>query len=415
MGYVVLVNLGVAAAVLLVARRRLERRRRVLVVGSINVDLYQRTKGGAVAFAGKPVDLTPIKGMTLPAASFVATPKVASQLSGDCKGKEEALVLTMDGPFVQKTGGKGANAAAAAGQTFRCEFLGNMGQLSTEENVALARDLAHYGAVSVERASTLAGQPTGTAYILLFEDNDNAILLIGGANQVWPPQTELEAPGGPLHAALQGAVCVMLQREVPAYVNVSTAKLARGLGVPVFMDVGGTDAPLDEALMPHICVVAPNESELTFISGVPTTDADGEVRKPLVRAAVAALRARFAAAGNPAVEVLVTLGAKGSMHFGPEWTPEGGEASGAHETRMGRFGLTTPDGRPKDTTGAGDCYRGSYVGMRYGEGRPIAEAMRWAAAAAACSVEVEGAMPSMPPCEQIAARGAQTVVGLEDF
>ena len=41
----------------------------------------------------------------------------------------------------------------------------------------------------------------------------------------------------------------------------------------------GTDAPLDEALMPHICVVAPNESELTFISGVPTTDADGDERR----------------------------------------------------------------------------------------------------------------------------------------
>ena len=415
MGYLVLVNGAIVAAVLLFARRRVARRRRVLVVGSINVDLYQRTKGGAVAFAGKPVDLTPIKGMTLPAASFVATPKIASQLTDDCTGKEEALVLTMGGPFEQKTGGKGANAAAAAGQTFRCELLGNMGQLSANQNVALTRDLAQIGAVSVERASTLPGQPTGTAYILLFEDNDNAILLIGGANQSWSPQAELEAPGGPLHAALQGAVCVMLQREVPAYVNVSTARLARRLGVPVFMDVGGSDAPLDEALLPHVCVVAPNESELAFISGVPTADADGEVRAPRVRAAVAALRARFAAAGNAHVEVLVTLGAKGSMHFGPRWTSEGGEASGAHETRMGRFGLTTADGRPKDTTGAGDCYRGSYVGMRYGEGRPIAEAMRWAAAAAACSVEVEGALRSMPPPEQIAARGAHAVLGLDDF
>ena len=35
----------------------------------------------------------------------------------------------------------------------------------------------------------------------------------------------------------------MLQREVPEYVNVAAARLAHALGTPVFMDVGGTDAP----------------------------------------------------------------------------------------------------------------------------------------------------------------------------
>ena len=33
---------------------------------------------------------------------------------------------------------------------------------------------------------TLEGLPTGTAYILLFDDNDNAIVLLGGANQEPP-------------------------------------------------------------------------------------------------------------------------------------------------------------------------------------------------------------------------------------
>ena len=99
------------------------------------------------------------------------------------------------------------------------------------------------------------------------------------------------------------------------------------------------------------------------------------------------------------------------MHFGAAW--QAGGAEGAHETRMGFFQLATADGKPKDTTGAGDCFRGSYVGMRYGEGRGVADAMRWAAAAAACSVEVEGAMPSMPPRAQIAARCAQPLLGLD--
>ena len=80
---------------------------------------------------------------------------------------------------------------------------------------------------------------------------------------------------------------------------------------------------------------------------------------------------------------------------------------------MGYFALSTPDGKPKDTTGAGDCFRGSYVGVRYGEGKGVEEAMRWAAAAA-CSVEVEGAMPSMPPRAQIEARVAQPLIAPDD-
>ena len=159
--------------------------------------------------------------------------------------------------------------------------------------------------------------------------------------------------------------------------------------------------------LPYISVIAPNESELTFVTGVPTSRADAGVAPELVREAAAALKAQFAAAGNGDVEVLVTLGSEGSMHFGSAWS---GDAAAAHETRMGRFELATADGRPRDTTGAGDCYRGSFVAKRYGEGASVEEAMRWAAAAAACSVEAEGALTSMPAREDIEARAATSLI-----
>ena len=123
--------------------------------------------------------------------------------------------------------------------------------------------------MATPRATTLPDVPTGTAYILLFDDNDNAIVLIGGANQEWPEATALAAPGGKLHAAVTECACVMLQREVPPHVNVAAAKLARDLGKPVFLDLGGTDAPLDPALLPYISVIAPNESELTSSPACP--------------------------------------------------------------------------------------------------------------------------------------------------
>jgi hypothetical protein len=67
--------------------------------------------------------------MTLPASSFVAHPKMAAQQSVASRyaaGEEEAFLLTMDGPFEQKTGGKGANAAA-------CELYGNLGKATAAQ------------------------------------------------------------------------------------------------------------------------------------------------------------------------------------------------------------------------------------------------------------------------------------------
>jgi len=160
-------------------------------------------------------------------------------------------------------------------------------------------------------------------------------------------------------------------------------------------------------------MISPNESELTFLTGV-STEAGGKVSKPLVRKAVHALKAKFGAAGNGAVQVLVTLGSEGSVHFGGAWDSSEGELAStgalAHETHMGTFALKTPDGKPLDTTGAGDCFRGSFVGAYYGDGKSLEEAMRWAAAAGTLSVQVEGAMPSMPPRDKIEAQCAEPLV-----
>ena len=70
-----------------------------------------------------------------------------------------------------------------------------------------------------------AAGPTGTAYILQFEDNDNAIVLVGGANQDWPGLASLLGgnEGSGLRAAIGRSSAVMLQREVPDHVNVAVA------------------------------------------------------------------------------------------------------------------------------------------------------------------------------------------------
>ncbi|EOD17825.1 hypothetical protein EMIHUDRAFT_464156 [Emiliania huxleyi CCMP1516] len=328
----------------------------VLVVGSINIDLYAKLREDRLSFGGSPpVDVMPVKGMTLPAASFV-----------------------------EKLDEAGLGGAAAA-----------------SDPISLVQSI---------------DGPTGTAYILQFEDNDNAIVLVGGANQDWPGLASLLGgnEGSGLRAAIGRSSAVMLQREVPDHVNVAVAQCAAALGKDVFMDVGGTDSPLDPALLPYLGVVAPNESELTFITGVETKGPDGKPELQRVRAAVAALKDSCRAAGNPSVEVLVTFGGEGSLHFGAGWDGAGeAAADGALplECRMGSFVLGTADGRPVDTTGAGDCFRGSYVAARYADGKGVAESLRWAAAAASLACEVEGAMVSMPDRASICERLEGPMVG----
>lgn len=388
----------------------------VLVIGSINVDLYQRMSPSSIKLAGSDIDVAPIRGMTLPAKSFVANHGISEQLSGVVNfvcGEEETLLLQIDGPFEQKTGGKGANAAAAAGQSFRCELICNMGKKSAEQNKELLADLKTYGNVDTRRSEFIDG-PTGTAYILLFADGDNAILLLGGANQSWPSCPVAES-GSRIYTAIEQCVALMLQREIPDRINVEVARIAKLLGKPVFMDVGGTDAPLDENLMPYISVIAPNESELAFISGV---ELGGGSIKDRVRKGVAALKAKFELVGNSDIEVLVTLGSQGSMHFAAAWTHSGVEdAAGMlpHEFYMGTFRPSTENGKPADTTGAGDCYRGSFVAVRYGEGKSLAEAMKWASAAGSLSVGIVGAMPSMPLRCDIEERVKQELVVCPQF
>ena len=45
--------------------------------------------------------------------------------------------------------------------------------------------------VGIRGCRVVPDQPTGTAYILLFPDGDNAIVLLGGANQAWGERREV--------------------------------------------------------------------------------------------------------------------------------------------------------------------------------------------------------------------------------
>ncbi len=56
------------------------------------------------------------------------------------------------------------------------------------------------------------------------------------------------------------------------------AKLAAAAGVPVILDAGGVEGPIDPAILPCLTLLSPNETELARLTGLPT-DSEAQVRR----------------------------------------------------------------------------------------------------------------------------------------
>lgn len=80
-------------------------------------------------------------------------------------------------------------------------------------------------------------------------------------------------------------------------------KVASSSGVPVIMDAGGVDAPIDVSILSHLSVFSPNETELSRLTGIDTSSSSG------VREAASMLLSEGIG------QILVKLGSRGSMLF----------------------------------------------------------------------------------------------------
>ncbi|MFD6095161.1 ribokinase [Nocardiopsis flavescens] len=254
--------------------------------------------------------------------------------------------------FRQVPGGKGANQAVAAARAGAdTVFLGAVGgdAFGTE-----LRDNLVAAGIDTTGLRTVPG-PSGIAHIVVDGRGGNSIIVVPGANGgvtgTVPGDREL----------IGGADALLLQLELPMEAVVAAARTGREQGVRVHL----TPAPardLPDELLESVDVLVPNEHEAAAITG--RTDP---------REALAALLERVP-------EVLITLGGEGSLH---------GTRSGApvHVPALKVDAV--------DTTAAGDTFCGSFAVAR-AEGADPAGAMRFAAAAAALSVQRRGASSSMP-------------------
>jgi ribokinase len=259
-------------------------------------------------------------------------------------------------------GGKGANQAAAAGRLGGgVHMVGRVG-----EDPAGDRQLAALAGsrVNVSRVLRTAGVPTGSATIPVEEGSgENLIVVVPGAN------AELTAADADVESVRRAAV-VLLQLEVPLDAVRAAAEAATGTVVLT----PAPPQPLPAELLERVDVLLPNEHELLQLAGA----APGE-RSPAELVGLART-----VTPRP---VVVTLGARGALLVADDGTA---------------LLQAPPPVTPVDTTGAGDCFCGALAqGLAGGAG--LAEAVRYAVAAAALSTTGPGARDALPDDDAVRA------------
>lgn len=254
--------------------------------------------------------------------------------------------------FVTVPGGKGANQAVAAARAGGGVAM--IGAVGCDAFGAELRHTLEASGVDTDLLRTVDG-PSGTAHIVVDDEGGNSIVVIPGANGT------VTALGPGDEALITMAQALLLQLELPLSVVLAGAGAARRHGVRTVLTPAPAQ-PLPPELLGAVDLLVPNEHEAATLTGV---------AEP--RAAAEALLRQVP-------EVVITLGAAGCLYAARGSAP---------------VTLPAPRVTAVDTTAAGDTFVGVLT-VALVEGRPMAEALRWAAGAAALCVQRPGASTSMP-------------------
>ncbi len=254
--------------------------------------------------------------------------------------------------FKTYPGGKGANQAVACARA---------GGVTTHMLLALGADsfaqpleASLSGALVQMHVVRPEGHPTGTAFICVSDDAENAITVAPGANNCLRPE---HLPD------LTGFTHLLMQLETPIATVTAYSKAARAQGVKVVLNAAPAQT-LSEELLSNVDVLIVNEGELAEIAHYA-----GSVSECLEKIAVPC--------------VVVTLGSQGCC-------ARVNAAVGETLINQAAFPI-----KPVDTTGAGDTFCGVFVAA-LSRGNDIEVALRMASAAGAMACLTPGAQSSIP-------------------
>lgn len=268
--------------------------------------------------------------------------------------------------YITVPGGKGNNQAVVAARLgAKVKFVGRVGKDIFGSEVL---NIIKSENVDISAIKEDANNHTGLAIISVDEKADNGIIVISGANMAIDEQDVLRATN-----SLEDARVLMLQMEVPLNASLALARMAKEHGITIIFD----PAPAPSSSLPDefyqlVDIVTPNELETEALVGFPIRDMN-DAEKASIQ-----LRKKGVATA------IIKLGDRG-VYFNSQ------EESGF-----------IPPFKVKaiDSVAAGDAFNGA-LAVAISEGKPIAEAVRWGAAAGALATTKKGALPSMPYRDEV--------------
>lgn len=283
---------------------------------------------------------------------------------------------TVSGTFSSGAGGKGSNQAIAAARTgVPTAFIG-----------ALGRDTAGESAKTLHKKEGIQSHwaektdiATGNAAILIDETGQNEIIGALGANLA------LEEEDIPEETLLNAYIVAGQPEANPAAIRAALKK-AHAQGITTVLNPAPVPETFDMSILPVVDILIPNEIEFAALVRLhPPCDAPKFTPEELLSMEPKPLHALCRKLNVPTI--IITLGKKGCFVS----TPQSLEFIPAHENV-----------ETVDTTGAGDCYIGTFTSglTQY---KDLHEAAHYANAAAALAVGKAGAAQGMPHQKDILA------------
>ena len=260
--------------------------------------------------------------------------------------------------FEMNMGGKGANQAVAAAKLgASVVMVSKVGDDALGDGVL--RNFEEIG-VGTEHVLRVAGQSTGTATILVNAKGDNLILIVKGANGDLTP-ADVEAAG----EALKACDIILMQLEAPLETVYAALAFGKRHGVKTMLNPAPAVKNLDFDAVRLASFVAPNETELAILTGMPA-----ETEEEIAAAAKGLVTRGLET-------IIVTIGARGALLA----------------TAQGLKRIAPVRVEAVDSTGAGDAFIGSFARF-FAAGLSIEKALERATLYAADSVTRRGAQKS---------------------
>lgn len=270
--------------------------------------------------------------------------------------------------FATIPGGKGANQAVAAARLgARVSLIGRVGADAFGEQLLAA---ARAEGINVSHVSVDETAATGIAMITVDATGQNSIAVASGANYCLTAVDVRRA-----WEQLGRINVLVMPLETPVETIETAVSLAHQSGAKVILNPAPAQA-LPAHILAGVDVLVPNESETIQLTGIPIDSAADRQQ--------AARRLLDLGVGH----VVLTLGSQGALVLDGD---------------TGEFTAVPPHQvTVVDTTAAGDAFVAG-LAVSLSEGNSLIEAARFANAVGALTVTQQGAQPSVPRREDVAA------------